>query len=100
MLFRSTGERISIKHTRAMIRAALSGQLETTEWVTHPIFNLSMPLEIEGVPARVLNPRESWADGSAYDAQAQRLAAMFHANFKQFEEQVSSAVVTSGPRVA
>ena len=94
-----TGERISIKHTRAMIRAALSGNLEAGQWITHPIFNLKMPLEIDGVPAHVLNPRESWADGSAYDAQARRLAAMFHANFEQFENHVSSAVVESGPQV-
>ena len=94
-----TGKRISIKHTRAMIRAALSGQLETADWATHPVFNLSMPLEIDGVPARVLNPRDTWANGSAYDVQAKRLAAMFHANFKQFEEQVSKAVIESGPRV-
>lgn len=94
-----TGQRISIKYTRAMIRAALSGQLETTEWITHPIFNLSMPLEVDGVPARVLNPRDTWSDPNAYDAQAQRLAAMFHANFKQFAGQVSTAVVDSGPRV-
>ena len=94
-----TGQRISIKHTRAMIRAALGGQLEATAWITHPIFNLQMPLEVEGVPAHVLNPRETWSDPSAYDAQAGRLAAMFHANFGQFENQVSSTVVESGPRV-
>lgn len=95
-----TGQRISIKHTRAMIRAALSGQLEAAQWITHPIFNLQMPLEVEGVPSHTLNPRDTWADGGAYDAQARRLAAMFHANFKQFEGQVSSAVIESGPRVA
>ncbi len=93
------GQRISIKHTRAMIRAALKGQLEDTEWITHPIFNLDMPLEIDGVPTQVLNPRDTWSDPSAYDVQAKRLAAMFHDNFKQFEEQVSSGVVDSGPRV-
>ncbi len=92
-----TGQRISIKHTRAMIRAALSGQLEAAEWVTHPIFNLSMPLEVEGVPSSVLNPRDTWSDPSAYDAQARRLAAMFHTNFKQFEARVQASVTASGP---
>ena len=94
-----TGERIGIQHTRAMIRAALSGQLEAARWITHPIFRLKMPLEIKGVPAHVLNPRESWADGGAYDMQARRLAAMFHANFAQFEARVSAAVTVSGPSI-
>jgi phosphoenolpyruvate carboxykinase (ATP) len=93
------GRRISIRHTRAMVRAALSGQLEGVETVTHPVFNLHMPLEIEGVPAEVLNPRATWVDGAAYDAQARKLAGMFQRNFQQFEAQVSSAVVNAGPRV-
>ncbi|MFN3265534.1 MAG: phosphoenolpyruvate carboxykinase (ATP), partial [Deinococcales bacterium] len=93
------GSRISIKHTRALVRAALSGELERTQFVRHPIFNLAMPLEVHGVPSAVLNPRETWADGAAYDAQAQRLAAMFAANFKQFEGFVSEAVLKAAPRI-
>jgi phosphoenolpyruvate carboxykinase (ATP) len=93
-----TGKRISIHHTRAMVRAALSGQLEViASWVTHPIFKLAMPTAVEGVPEIVLNPRATWADGSAYDAQARKLAGMFQQNFKQFEAQVSSAVLEAAP---
>jgi phosphoenolpyruvate carboxykinase (ATP) len=92
------GKRISIRHTRAMVRAALTGQLEGAETVTHPVFNLAVPLEVEGVPSEVLNPRATWADGAAYDAQARKLAGMFVNNFKQFEGQVSVEVSNAGPR--
>ncbi len=92
-----TGTRISIKHTRAMIRAALQGKLDGVPTITHPVFNLEMLLEVEGVPGEVLNPRESWMDGAAYDAQAQRLAGMFQRNFQQFAAHVSEDVSNAGP---
>jgi phosphoenolpyruvate carboxykinase (ATP) len=92
------GNRISIKHTRTLVRAALNGELEQTQFVQHPIFNLAMPLEVSGVPSAVLNPRETWADAAAYDTQAQRLAAMFADNFKQFAEFVSPEVLQAAPR--
>jgi phosphoenolpyruvate carboxykinase (ATP) len=93
------GSRISLRHTRAMLRAALSGALEGTETVMHPVFNLYVPLEVPGVPSEVLNPRATWADGAVYDAQAQKLAGMFARNFEQFKAQVSSAVLEAGPQV-
>src|SRR5262245_30996200 len=79
------GSRMKIAYTRAMIRAALSGALDDATYETDPMFNLSVPTACPGVPAEVLNPRNTWKDPSAYDEQARRLANMFAENFKAFE---------------
>ena len=76
-----TGKRMSIKHTRAMLDAALAGDLDNVEFEVHPVFNLKMPNSCPGVPADVLNPRNTWADKDAYDAQASKLRDMFRENF-------------------
>ncbi|HUE85597.1 MAG TPA: phosphoenolpyruvate carboxykinase [Vicinamibacterales bacterium] len=93
------GRRMSIAHTRAMIEAALSGQIDTVTYQRHPIFNLDMPTACPGVPDEVLDPRGTWDDPSAYDAQARKLATMFVENFQTFEADVDRAVVDAGPRV-
>ena len=93
------GSRMKLAHTRAMIRAALEGQLEHVEYATHPIFNLNMPTQIPNVPDGVLDPRATWADPDAYDAQARKLAGMFAQNFQQFAAHVSDALENAGPRV-
>jgi phosphoenolpyruvate carboxykinase (ATP) len=93
------GSRIKLEHTRAIVSAALEGRLNNTHYLKHPIFNLEMPVIIPGVPSDVLEPRASWADGAAYDAQARKLAGMFVQNFAQFEASVSEAVRNAGPRV-
>ena len=90
---------MKLAHTRAMIRAALEGQLEHVEYATHPIFNLNMPTQIPNVPDGVLDPRATWADPDAYDAQARKLAGMFAQNFQQFAAHVSDALENAGPRV-
>jgi len=91
------GQRMNITHTRNMVRAALSGALADVPTVTDPIFRVEVPVEVPGVPTEVLTPRGTWADGEAYDAAAQRIAAMFHANFAKYAEGVSEAVRTAGP---
>jgi phosphoenolpyruvate carboxykinase (ATP) len=91
------GKRMKIAYTRAMIRAALSGALDNLTYQTHPIFNLEMPTSCPGVPADVLNPRNTWADGAAYDEQARKLARMFRDNFATFAPSVSDAVRAAGP---
>jgi phosphoenolpyruvate carboxykinase (ATP) len=93
------GTRIPIVYTRAMVRAALEGQLEGVPMSTHPIFGLSMPLEIEGVPSEVLNPRDCWADKAAYDFQALKLAEMFRQNFRQFGVGVFESVKNAMPQL-
>jgi phosphoenolpyruvate carboxykinase (ATP) len=79
------GQRMSLKHTRALVNAALDGLLDEVEFVTEPAFGLHIPLSCPGVPAEILNPRNMWADKAAYDVQAADLAARFQANFKQFD---------------
>lgn len=76
------GHRMKLSHTRAMIHAAFSGDL--TQFETDPIFGLSIPTACPGVPSEVLNPRETWADKSAYDAKANELRSMFEENYKKF----------------
>ena len=93
------GSRMKIAHTRAMINAALSGALATVEYRRHPVFNVEMPTSCPGVPPQVLDPRTTWSNRAAYDAQAKKLAVMFIENFKTFEGQVDGAVVAAGPKV-
>jgi phosphoenolpyruvate carboxykinase (ATP) len=77
-----TGKRMSIGHTRAMLDAALAGDLDGVECDVHPVFNLKMPKSCPGVPAEVLDPRNTWNDKAAYDAQAAKLRDMFRQNFE------------------
>ncbi len=93
------GSRISLKYTRAMIKAAITGELDNVEYVQHEIFGLHKPQSCPGVPAEVLNPRNTWADKAAYDAQAMKLANSFHKNFEKFSELSSEAILSGGPRV-
>ena len=93
------GSRMKIAHTRAMINAALNGELDAVAYTRHPRLNLDMPTSCPGVPASVLDPRSTWTDGAAYDQQAAKLAAAFVENFKEFETGVTQAVKDAGPRV-
>jgi phosphoenolpyruvate carboxykinase (ATP) len=93
------GSRMKISYTRAMITAALSGQLDHVGYHKHDIFNLDIPGTCPGVPDSVLDPRSTWPDTKAYDEQAKKLAGMFIQNFKTFEKDVDPAVKAAGPRV-
>jgi phosphoenolpyruvate carboxykinase (ATP) len=93
------GKRMKIAHTRAMINAALAGQLDKVEYRTDPIFNVDVPASCPGVPDDVLDPRKTWPDGKAYDEQAKKLAGMFADNFKRFEKDVPDSVKAAGPKV-
>jgi len=77
------GKRISIHHTRALLNAALAGDLDEgkVEFEIHPVFNLKMPKSCPDVPSEILNPRNTWEDKAAYDAQADKLRELFHENF-------------------
>jgi len=92
-----TGQRMKLSHTRRMVTAALNGELDQVETWTDPIFGLSVPTRIEGVPDKVLRPRETWQSPADYDAQAGRLADMFAENFKKYESGVSEDVKAAGP---
>jgi phosphoenolpyruvate carboxykinase (ATP) len=81
-----------------MVDAALEGKLEHVPMRIDPIFGFAVPIGCPGVPAEVLDPRGTWTDEAAYDAQALKLAAMFGENFKSFADQVSPEVGAAGPR--
>ncbi|HEX9250417.1 MAG TPA: phosphoenolpyruvate carboxykinase (ATP) [Gemmatimonadaceae bacterium] len=92
-----TGERIKLKYTRAIVHAALGGELDESDTRRDPIFELAVPTEINRVPANVLNPRSTWSDPAAYDAQARRLAGMFRENFEKIGN-VDAATKNAGPK--
>ena len=92
-----TGKRIKLQYTRSIVNAALAGKLDRVATQTDPIFGLAVPTEIEGVPAKVLNPRATWSDAVAYDAQAKKLSAMFRENFDKFDR-VEAATRNAGPK--
>jgi phosphoenolpyruvate carboxykinase (ATP) len=89
------GKRVSIPHTRAMVTAALNGELDRQDFETHPIFKVLVPKRCPGVPDEILNPRNQWADKAAYDQTAARLAQMFIDNFKNFSN--VEHLVSAGP---
>jgi phosphoenolpyruvate carboxykinase (ATP) len=93
------GERIQIAYTRTMIREALKGALDDVPTREDPVFRLRFPILCEGVPEKILNPRDTWRNAKEYDVAALRLAEKFEKNFEKFEGQASSAVKEAGPRV-
>jgi phosphoenolpyruvate carboxykinase (ATP) len=92
------GKRISIKYTRALLNAALSGQLLNVEYTTDPVFGFQVPQTCEGVPPTVLNPGESWPDKKVYTQKYKELASRFVENFKKFEAGCSPEVIAAGPK--
>ena len=83
---------MSIRHTRALLRAALDGSLARGSFRTDPFFGLAIPEHVPGVPAEVLDPRQSWADKAAYDRMARELVVRFEKNFRPFESGVGEDV--------
>jgi phosphoenolpyruvate carboxykinase (ATP) len=92
------GARMKLALTRAMVHAALNGKLDKSPVKTDSVFGLSVPQGIEGVPAEVLDARETWKDVAAYDAQAKKLAGMFRENIKKFGSEVSERILAAGPK--
>jgi phosphoenolpyruvate carboxykinase (ATP) len=80
-----TGQRMSLKYTRAMVDAAISGQLDDVEAVPHLVFGVHVPKSCPGVPAELLDARKQWADGEAYDSAAAALQRRFLENYKKFD---------------
>lgn len=93
-----TGERMKLSYTRAMVQAALEGELDSVETVTDPIFGLNIPTHCPGVPDNVLQPKKTWSDPEAYDQKAKELAEKFKKNFEKFDN-VSDAIKNAGPLV-
>jgi phosphoenolpyruvate carboxykinase (ATP) len=87
-----TGSRMKISFTRAMLNAAIEGNLDTMKFAENPAFKFKVPVECPGVPSDVLDPRKTWRDKNAYDAKAGELLEGFRNNFKQFEADVPREV--------
>jgi phosphoenolpyruvate carboxykinase (ATP) len=94
------GHRMSIKHTRSLLTAALNGSLDKVSTSKDPVFGFEVPDTCPGVPRDILKPRNTWQNPAAYDAQAQKLAKMFVDNFEQFADTVDPAVLAAAPQVA
>jgi phosphoenolpyruvate carboxykinase (ATP) len=92
------GKRMKLGYTRAMVRAAIAGQLDDVATTTDPVFGLAVPDAVPGVPNEVLRARDTWADAAAYDAQARKLAEMFRANIEKFGDALPEAIRSAGPR--
>jgi len=95
-----TGKRYKIAHTRAMVKAALNGDLDDIEFFKDPIFGIEVPKTCPGIPTEILDQRSTWQDKNAYDDKARKLAQMFIDNFKQFDDEAPDNVKKAGPVVA
>jgi phosphoenolpyruvate carboxykinase (ATP) len=93
------GSRIKLSYTRALITAALNGELDNAEFDTLPVFGLKFPKACPGVPTEILNPRGTWSDKAAYDAKANDLASAFVKNFKQYADGSSAEILAAAPKV-
>lgn len=90
------GHRMKLSYTRAMVHAALEGELNNIDTVTDDIFGLNIPRHIPGVPDHLLVPQHTWHDQKAYQQAAQNLAMKFHDNFKKFSY-IDEAIQDAGP---
>lgn len=95
--FGKGGNRMKLPLTRAMVTACLNGELEKSEFVLDPIFNVKVPTACPGVPDEVLIPLKMWEDKDAYQATAKKLAALFYENFKKYTH-MPQDVIDAGPK--
>ena len=93
------GKRISIRHTRALLNAALGGKLDAVEFREDPVFGFHVPRSCEGVPAQILDPAATWPSREAYERKYQMLAARFIENFKLLSDGCPQGVAEGGPRL-
>ncbi|WP_414461685.1 phosphoenolpyruvate carboxykinase [Hyphomicrobium sp. DY-1] len=93
------GSRMPIKVTRSLLNAALSGTLKEQPMRVDPVFGFAVPVAMDGIDQKLLNPRQTWADPKAYDAMASKLAQMFHDNFAKFAAYVDAEVMKASPVV-
>jgi phosphoenolpyruvate carboxykinase (ATP) len=93
------GERMPIDATRALLRAALSGDLDQVDYRTDVVFGFEVPKQVPGVDGKLLDPRLTWRDGAAYDRKAKELAQLFRSNFEKSAADMPPGVAAAGPRV-
>ncbi|MFB6307297.1 MAG: phosphoenolpyruvate carboxykinase (ATP), partial [Flavobacteriales bacterium] len=93
------GKRIDLKYTRAMISAALKGQLEDVEYKTHEVFGLHMPASCPEVPDEILSPKNTWEDKEKYDKKSSELGKAFIENFDRFRDFANDEILEAEPKV-
>lgn len=93
------GQRMSLKYTRAMITAAMNGELKDVEYKAHSVFGVLVPQSCPNVPAEILNPRDTWSDKEAYDKKANELAQLFIKNFEKYAAQANDEIRSAAPKV-
>lgn len=93
------GSRMKLSFTRAMITAAMNGELTNAEYVKTPVFELAIPKACPGVPSEILNPKETWADKAAFDDTVNSLATKFVTNFEKYQAETSEAIRSAAPKV-
>ncbi len=93
-----TGSRMSLKYTRAMITAALKGELNNVDYAPHSVFGILVPQTCPNAPTEILNPRDTWADKAAYDKKAVELAGLFVKNFEKYADQASEEILNAAPK--
>lgn len=92
------GNRMKLSFTRAMITAALKGELSNVEYTTHKVFGLAMPNSCPDVPTEILHPRTTWTDANEYDQKANQLAELFIKNFSQYADGVTEDILSAAPK--
>jgi phosphoenolpyruvate carboxykinase (ATP) len=92
------GHRIEIAYSRALLRAAMNGDLDHVETYQEPFFGLTVPTKCPGVPDEILYPQKTWSDGGDYEKVARDLAGRFRQNFKQYEAGVDQAILAASPK--
>lgn len=92
------GSRMKLKYTRAMVTAALNGDIDKAEYKHDEVFNLDVPQTCPNVPDEIMNPRDTWEDKSAYDESAKKLAKMFQDNFAKKYPNMPENIAEAGPR--
>jgi phosphoenolpyruvate carboxykinase (ATP) len=91
------GNRMNLKHTRAMITAAMNGDLDNANFTPHQVFGVLMPDAVPGVPSEILNPQETWADKEAYTKKALELAQLFVDNFSKYASEANAETLAAAP---
>lgn len=93
-----TGKRMKLSYTRAMVTAALTGDIEKSEFIKDDTFGVAVPTTIKGVPSELLIPANTWEDKKAYEERCQKLASSFVENFKKYTK-MDADVVAAGPKL-
>ncbi len=94
------GHRMNLKYTRAMVTAALDGQLDNVEWKRDPIFQVYIPESCPNVPKELLTPENTWADKNEYKIAANKLVKRFAENVKKFKGEMSDDILNAGPKAS